>query len=312
MVRVVSDTVSIWSGGAAYVDGTFCPIAEATVPILDWGFVRSDATYDVVAVWKGRFFRLEDHLDRFERSVASLRMTLPVDRAALKAILAECVTRAGLADAYVSMTLTRGVPPTGSRDPRQFRNRLYAFAVPYARVFDPAARGRAARIAVIDRMRIPPQSVDPRVKNYHWLDLIMSHIEALESGADLPVLTDGAGHVTEGPGFNLFAVIEGRIVTPGAGVLEGITRQSALDICRDLQIRTELRALSIEDVRRADEIFATSTAGGIIPVGWIDDAPLPCAAPGPITRRLQDAYWAAHEAGAWTTPVEAGLGRGVN
>jgi branched-chain amino acid aminotransferase len=295
----------IWPGGAAYVDGTFCPIAEASVPILDWGFVRSDATYDVVAVWKGRFFRLEDHLDRFERSVASLRMTLPVDRAALKAILADCVTRAGLDDAYVSMTLTRGVPPAGSRDPRQFRNRLYAFAVPYARVFDPAARGRAARIALIDRMRIPPQSVDPRVKNYHWLDLIMSHIEALESGADFPVLTDGAGHVTEGPGFNLFAVIGGRVVTPETGVLEGITRQTAIDICRDLQIRTEVRALSIDELRRADEIFVTSTAGGIMPIGWLDGTSLHSPAPGPITQRLHDAYWTAHESGAWTTAVGA-------
>lgn len=291
-----------WTAGAAYVDGTFVPVAEASVPILDWGFVRSDATYDVVAVWKGRFFRLEDHLDRFERSIAALRMRLPVERDELKAILGECVERAGLDDAYVSMTLTRGVPPAGSRDPRTFRNRLYAYAIPYGRVFDPAARGRAARLAVVDRARIPPQSVDPRVKNYHWLDLIMSHIEALGSGADFPVLTDGAGHVTEGPGFNLFAVSGDRVVTPEAGVLEGITRLTALDICRDLQIAVEVRPLPIGELRSADEIFVTSTAGGIIPVGWLDGKAL-AAAPGPVTQRLHELYWAWHHEPGRTTAV---------
>ncbi len=292
-----------WSDGAAYVDGTFCPIAEAAVPILDWGFVKSDATYDVVAVWRGRFFRLADHLERFERSVAALRMTLPVDRRRLKAILAECVARAGLEDAYVSMTLTRGVPPAGSRDPRQFRNRLYAFAVPYARIYDASARGRPARLAISDRVRIPPQSVDPRVKNYHWLDLVMGQIDALERGSDFPVLRDGEGHVTEGPGFNLFAVIGNRVVTPAAGVLEGITRRTALDICRDLQITVEERDLEMGELRTADEVFVTSTAGGIMPVGWIDGDALASTSPGPVTQRVTALYWAWHDDPAWTQTV---------
>ncbi|MEE8535019.1 MAG: aminotransferase class IV, partial [Kiloniellales bacterium] len=101
--------------GVAYVDGRFCPISEAKISVLDWGFLRSDATYDVVHVWRGRFFRLDAHLERFLRSVERLRLTLPVDRAGLSAILMDCVRRAGLRDAYVEMICTRGSAPSFNR-----------------------------------------------------------------------------------------------------------------------------------------------------------------------------------------------------
>ncbi len=107
-----------YAGGAAFVDGRFVPVAEARVPILDWGFLRSDATYDVAHVWRGSFFRLEDHLDRFERGMARLRMSPPYDRSEIREILIGCVRRSGLREAYAEIICTRGVPPPGSRDPR--------------------------------------------------------------------------------------------------------------------------------------------------------------------------------------------------
>lgn len=292
-----------WSAGAAYVDGKFCPIGEAAVPLLDWGFVKSDATYDVVGVWQDRFFRLDDHLDRFEQSIAALSMTLPLERRELNSILAECVQRAGLADAYVSLTLTRGVPPAGSRDPRGFRNRFYAFAVPYIHIHDAKRAGRGARLAIVDRMRIPPGSIDPRVKNYHWLDLILGQIETLDAGSELPVLTDGAGNLTEGAGFNIFAVFDGSIATPATGVLEGITRRTTMEICRQLDLPVATRALLATQLARADEIFVTSTAGGIMPVGWLDGRKLAIEAPGPVTKQIHETYWNWHTDPAWTTQV---------
>ena len=102
--------------GIAYIDGEFVPISEAKISVLDWGLLRSDATYDVVHVWKSRFFRLDHHLDRFMASVEKLRMKLPFDRDGLEQILHQCVARSGMEDAYVEMVLTRGVSPTFSRD----------------------------------------------------------------------------------------------------------------------------------------------------------------------------------------------------
>src|SRR5215813_9971322 len=99
------------ASGIAYSEGRFMPIGDAKVSVLDFGFTRSDVTYDVVHVWDGRFFRLDDHLDRFQRSMAALRMSVPYDRAAMREILIECVRRTGLRAAFVAMVCTRGRPP---------------------------------------------------------------------------------------------------------------------------------------------------------------------------------------------------------
>ena len=111
---------SLLPEGAAFIDGQILPIAQARIPILDVGFSRSDVTYDVVAVWNGSFFRLDDHLDRFERGCRELRLTLPLGRKRIVSILHELVRRTGLRDSYVEVICTRGVAQAGSRDPRRF------------------------------------------------------------------------------------------------------------------------------------------------------------------------------------------------
>ena len=115
--------------GTAWINGEFVPISEAKISVLDWGFLRSDATYDVVHVWQGRFFRLDSHLDRFYSSAAKIRLDVPVAREELVRILAGCVTRSGFEDAYVEMIVTRGVSPTFSRDPRDANPQLICFAI---------------------------------------------------------------------------------------------------------------------------------------------------------------------------------------
>jgi branched-chain amino acid aminotransferase len=289
--------------GVAYMDGRYVPMAEATISVLDWGFLRSDATYDVVHVWRGRFFRLDDHLDRFQRSVDRLRLALPFGRDRVAEVLSECVRRAGLDDAYVEMICTRGVSPTFSRDPRDAVNRFIAFALPFGWILRPEDRDRGLHVAISRVRRIPPESVDPTIKNYHWLDLIAGLFDAYDRGAGSVVLTDGDGNVVEGPGFNVFAVGDGRVTTPDRGVLEGVTRLSAIQLCGEIGVPVTIGPLAAEALRRADEAFVTSTAGGIMPLTRVDGQPVADGAPGPITRRLIDLYWQKHQDPAWSTPV---------
>ena len=139
---------SIFADGAGYVRGRFVPIAEATLPVTDWGFTRSDVVYDVVHVFKGGFFRLADHLDRFERSMAKRRIRPPEDRAAIETILHRCVALTGLIDAYVAMVASRGRPRVaGSRRPADCENHLIAYALPWIDVIpkDVQARGSFSR-----------------------------------------------------------------------------------------------------------------------------------------------------------------------
>ncbi len=290
--------------GIAFVDGDFVPLSEARLPILDWGFLHGDATYDVVHVWKGRFFRLDAHFDRFFRNVERMRLEMPMDRDGLAAILAECVRRADLEDAFVEMICTRGMPPRPSRDPRDAVNRLYAFAMPFGWVADEAQRENGLRLRIARSVtRIPPNAVDPTVKNYHWLDLIEGLYEAYDHGAENVVLCDEAGNVTEGPGFNLFALVDGRVKTPASGVLEGITRKTAIDLCEAIQLPVDVAALPAEQVRTAREVFITSTAGGIMPVTAVDGAPVADGKVGETTRRLGELYWDRHDDPAWSTAV---------
>jgi branched-chain amino acid aminotransferase len=292
-----------YSDGAAFIDGRFVPVAEARVPILDWGFLRSDATYDVAHVWRGGFFRLEDHLSRFERGMERLRMKVPYGRAEIQEILTECVRLSGLREAYVEVVCTRGVPPPCSRDPRKCENRLYAFAVPFVWIADPEKQERGLD-AVIGRVqRIQPEAVDPTVKNYHWLDLVAGLFEAYDRGGETVILTDSEDNVVEGPGFNVFVVKDGNISTPSRGVLDGITRRTVIELASERGIPLEARAVPAAEVRAADEVFVTSTAGGIIPVTKVDGAPVGDGAPGPFTLRLRDAYWELHRDPRFVTPV---------
>ncbi len=289
--------------GVAFIDGRYMPVAEATIPILDRGFVRSDATYDVAHVWKGRFFRLDDHIERFFASMRGLRMSLPYTREQIAAILIECVSLSGLRDAYVQMTCTRGMPPAGSRDPRLCTQRFYAFATPFVWIANDDQRRQGVPMVVSSVHRIAPQAVDPRIKNFHWLDLTMGIFEAYDRDAFVAVLRDGDGNITEGAGFNVFAVKNNVLFTPQSGVFEGMTRRTVLELCEQLQLRCEVRPVAIGEVLGADEIFMTSTAGGIMPVTTIDGNAVGDGKPGPLTRRLHDIYWQKQEDGWLATDV---------
>jgi branched-chain amino acid aminotransferase len=283
-----------FASGAAWIEGVVCPLSEARIPILDWGFLRSDATYDVAHVWNGRFFRLDDHLDRFMPGVARLRYDLPVDRTGIADILRDLVWKTALTQAYVAMIATRGTPRPGSRDPRLCTNRFYAFAIPFVWIADPDKQNTGLHLHISNIPRIPPASVDPTVKNYHWLDFQMALLEAYDAGCETVAISDGAGNVVEGPGFNIFAVKDGRMATPATGALEGITRRTMFEIAASLELRCEARPVSAAEMRRADEVIITSTAGGVMPVTRIDGSDVGNGRPGWAFRRLHEAYWALH------------------
>jgi branched-chain amino acid aminotransferase len=298
-----------WSTGAAYIDGRYMPIEEAAIPITDWGYRRSDVTYDVVGVWGGAFFRLDDHIRRFRASMRSLRLEPPESDERIRAVLSQCVRRTGLREAYVAMDCLRGGPKPGlPRHPVNCRNYLAAFAIPWVWVMSPEMQERGAHLIVAKTPRIADESVDPTVKNFHWGDLTRGLFEAYDRGADNCVLLDREGFVTEGPGFNVFAVADGAVATPDRGALEGITRLSVIELCEDLGIACAVRPLPAAELRDADEIFLATTAGGIMPASRIDGRILGNDRPGPISARLRERFWAKRAEGWHATPIDYAAG----
>lgn len=130
--------------------------------------------------------------------------------------------------------------------------------------------------------------------------------EAFDRGGETVVLTDGKGNIAEGPGFNLFASIGGRLITPASGVLLGITRKTVIELAESLNVKVEVGNLAVDELRRADEIFISSTAGGIMPITRLDDCPLGDGSPGPLTQRLRQLYWDAHDDDHYVTRIDYG------
>ncbi len=300
MVGIVNDL----SQGVAFIDDEYIPVAEARIPVLDWGFLHSDATYDVAHAWRGRFFRIDDYLDRFHAGMEKLRMSVSYSREQIRSIMFELVRRSGLRDAYVEIVCTRGLPAPGSRDPRSCENRFLAFAIPFVWIADDSLREQGLDLLISRQQRIPPESIDPRIKNYHWLDMVMALFEAYDHDADTAVLVDAEGNLVEGPGFNVFVRQGDRVITPDRGVLKGVTRSTILELLAKEELKVTQGALSAAVARTADEVFITSTAGGVMPVTRISAETVGDGRPGALTTKLNDAYWALHDDPGFSVAIE--------
>lgn len=295
-----------FAAGAAYVKDRYVPIAEAAIPVTDWGFTRSDVVYDVVHVWKGAFFRLDDHLDRFERSMEKRQLKIAEDRNGIADVLHHCVGLAGLTDAFVAMVTTRGRPRVfGSRRPADCENYLIAYAVPWIDVIPKDVQARGAHLWIASTPRVPDSSVDPTVKNYQWSDLTSGILEAHEEGFDTSVNCDAEGFVAEGPGFNVFVLKDGKAKTPDRGSLGGITRKTVLEICDSLGIPPAIAPVTRAELEDADEVFISSTAGGVMPISRVMTRIMGNDRPGPLSTKIRDTYWQWHDDPRLRTPVRA-------
>jgi len=294
------------SGGVAFIDGEFVPAEDAKISVFDHGFCRSDVVYDVVSTWKGWFFRLDDHLDRFARSCAGVELACPYDGRRIRQILAECTHRAGLEDAYVEVFLTAGQFRRGRVFDYRDTNPVFgAYAVPYVWISTPEHQQTGIHAHLASVPRIPDASIEASYKNFQWGDFIRAAIEARRAGTEYPILSDQTHCLAEGPGANVFAVHDGVIETSAANCLRGITRRTVFDLAEELGLDVRAAAVPARVLREADELFLSSTAGGIMPVSQLDHRPVGEGKPGPVTLRLRELYWSQREAGWLGTRVES-------
>ena len=164
--------------------------------------------------------------------------------------------------------------------------------------------GKGANLYISSVMRTPPESSDPTVKNFARLDFSRALLEAYEHNSDYPVLLDEEGNITEGRGWNLFALFGGHLISPDSGVLEGVTRATVLELCKKTNIKGELGKIKADDLKRSDEMFLATTAGGLMPVTHLNGASIGSGSVGPLTTRLQDLYWALHDDPKYNTAVD--------
>lgn len=273
----------------AWVDGAVVPLDEARVSVLDQGFRTGEGVFETIRVYAGHPFRLDAHLDRAAAGAERLRF-VPPDHAHLRAAVGELIAANAAivtGDLGLRLTLTGGPLDPESPFPGRPVGRPTVVATVQPLAIDPAIYTRGITAAVVPWARELPE-----IKAVSYLAASLARAQARERGADEALLTAGDGVVLEGAASNVFAVVDGGLVTPplGAGLLAGVTRGVVLELAAALGLAVQERLVTVRELCAAAEVFVTASTREVVPLVRIDDEPVGTGAPGPVTQRLLAAY----------------------
>lgn len=258
---------------------------EARVDVEDRGYQFGDGVYEVIRVYGGQLFCLDEHLDRLERSAQEIRLPLPYSREQAKRLLLQLIEANQLKDGYVYVQITRGTAPRDHAFPTKSEPVLTAYTVEAERPTELMKNG----IRAITQEDIRWLRCD--IKSLNLLGAVLAKQAAVDAGAQEAILHRN-GTVTEGSATNVFIVKNGIMWTHPANhlILHGITRAVTLKLAEKEGIPVREEAFSLEALRSADEVFITSTTKEIVPVVEVDGIPVSMGQPGWVTRKLQQAF----------------------
>ena len=272
-----------------YLNGEFLPESQAKIPVTDHAVLYGDGVFDSFFCWEGKIHKLDAHLDRLYRGALALGLTVPLERAAFAEVVIETVRRNRMRTAYIKPIVSRGVGREPRLDPRGCTPMVAIIVGPWLHLVNPKQeRGMVVRTSAV--RRIPSECLDPRIKSLNYLNLILARMDATSAGADDALMLDMQGRVCEGPGYNVFVARDGVLRTPRDNILEGITRQTVIEICERAGIAVEPADLGLYDLYTADEVFYCSSSVAIVGVVELDGRRIGAGAPGPLTRRLNDLF----------------------
>jgi branched-chain amino acid aminotransferase len=274
-------------GFFASVDGEVVPAEEARVSVLDNGFTFGDSVYETLRTYGGRPFRLDRHLQRLRGSAGRLGIGLPLGDPQLAGRLDALLARAGNAESYIRLIVTRGRGDISYNFDRVQGPTVVMVVKPYQPYPEQHFRD-GVDVIIASIRRNHPQALDPAIKSCNLLNNILAVREAQARGAAEALLLNQAGDVAEGASTNVFVVRSGAVVTPPleAGILAGITRELVLELARRLGLDAREERVGVGDLRGADEAFLTSTTRELAPVRAVDGSPLGSGKPGATTLRL--------------------------
>lgn len=281
----------------AYVNGRYVPFAQACVHIEDRGYQLGDGVYEVCEIRNGAFVDERRHLERLGRSLASLRIAMPMPLASLQFVLRETAHRNRVTDGLLYLQITRGV----ARRDHGFPDKpVKPSLVVTVRALD-RKKIEASATAGISVISVPDDRwgrVD--IKTIGLLPNVLARQAAKDAGAKDAWFVDEEGFVTEGASSNVWLVTkEGVLLTrPSSNrILTGITMTVIKEVAASLQIRVEERAFTVAEAKAAAEAFLSSATQTVMPVVAIDGSPVGSGKPGPVTMRLREAFHRRAEIG---------------
>jgi branched-chain amino acid aminotransferase len=274
-----------------WIDGKFYDKENAKISVYDHGLLYGDGVFEGIRVYRGRIFECDTHLRRLFDSARAIRLTPPRTAEQLKAAMEETIRINNFSDCYIRLVITRGVGYLGL-NPNRCPTPTVFIITDTIELYPPEMYEKGMSIITSSVVRTHPNSLSPRIKSLNYLNNILAKIEAADADVPEAVLLNQEGNVAECSGDNIFIVRLGKVQTPATadGILEGITRHVMIELCQKLSIPCVEKSLQRHDLYIADECFLTGTAAEVVPVTRIDGRPIGAGTPGPITRRLMEAF----------------------
>jgi D-alanine transaminase len=270
-----------------YLNGVFGPLSEAKISVLDRGFIFGDGIYEVVPIYSGKPFRMDHHLARMARSLAKLEIQQPMNPAQWASLVHDLIAQFPHETCMVYIQISRGV---AKRD--------HAFPVPavtptvFAMVAPMVPPSAAVREKGVRMVSIPDMRwLHCDIKSVSLLGNVLAKQAAVNAGVD-EVVQFRDGRLTEGASCNIWAVIDGKLVAPlkDHHVLEGIRYGLFEELCKQVGVPYELRVVSEQETRAADELMMSSATREVLSVVELDGKPVGAGVPGPVFKKLRAAY----------------------
>ena len=269
-----------------HLNGTFLPLEDAKISVLDRGFIYGDGVYELVPVYHRQPFRLPQHLARLQHSLDGIRLPNPHAAAAWTALIGELIARQPFADQGVYLQVTRGVARRDHAFPKDVPPTVFMMSNPLATPpAEQVEKGVAVVTAADNRWRRCDLKTISLVGN-----VLMRQLAADAGAVETVMFRDG--YLTEASASNVLIVRGGRIVAPPKDslILPGITYDATLEFARDAGLALEVRPVPMAEALSADEMWLTSSTKEVLAVTTVDGRPFAGGAPGPVFRRMYALY----------------------
>ncbi len=273
--------------GIAYLNGQFLPFEDVRISPMDRGFLFADGVYEVAPVYQGKPFRLEQHLRRLDASLAGLRIESTLDSDDYRDLLHGLLERNGHENALLYLQVTRGASSVRDHPfPQNCQPTVFAMCTPL-KPQPPTLASEGISAVIREDIRWGACNI----KSVSLLPNVLARQEAADASAAEAILVRD-GEVTEATASNVFAVLGHSIVTPpkSSKILPGITRDFVLELAAGAQMQTMETTLTLDQLRRADEVWITSSSKEIWPITRLDDEPVGGGVPGPQWKRAMDLF----------------------
>lgn len=270
-----------------YIDGTYYDQAQALIPVFDHGLLYGDGVFEGIRIYNDNIFKLHEHLIRIQESAKAILLDIGMSLYSLECAVRETVRVNQKKNGYIRLVITRGDGPLGL-DPTTCPKTRIIIIVGDIQLYPEEYYTKGIKLITSSYRRIPAECFDVRIKSLNYLNNVLAKIEARQAGCLECILLNTAGHVAECTGDNIFIVKNNRLFTPATheGALEGITRNTVIELVQSLGINAAETILTRFDLYTADECFLTGTAAEIIPVISIDNRTIGSGSPGPLTGKI--------------------------